>query len=218
MKKIYLLMFCFVILGITKTFSCSCFSGYSLSAEFEEATAVFTATVIEKELSDAEQGSYNYTLKVLRTWKGTVNEFVTTHQLNSAACGVYYYLDSTYLIFAYSNTSDIIHTTSCNINMSVSFITNEIEELNELSSITNTDIHNQDYRGITVFPNPSRGMVRVKSTDKQEYVSIYDYNGRVIWQQYESGTEIILPELKSGIYLFVAYRNGIRYSQKFQIL
>lgn len=211
-------MLCYVMFGVTEVFSCSCFSGISLSEEFENSTAVFTATVIEKELSDADLGSYNYTLKVLKTWKGTINEYVTTHQLNSAACGTYYFLDSTYLIFTYSNTSDIIYTTSCNINMSVSLITNEIDELNELSGISNISNHVKDGTGITVFPNPSNDIVQVRSNAKLGCISIYDYYGRVIWQQNESANEIILPELKAGIYLLVATRNGIRYSQKLQIL
>jgi len=204
--------------GVTKAFSCSCVEGITIAGEFENSTAVFTATVISKEVSDSSLGSYEYTLKVLQTWKGTVNENVTTYQPNSAACGVYYELDSSYLIFAYSNTSENINTTSCKINMPVSAITNEIEELNELSGVTLIKNYKNGGGEITVFPNPSNGIVNVKSRDKLVDITIYDFNGRLIWQQEKLDNETILPELKSGIYFLVVNRNGIRYSQKLQIL
>lgn len=218
MKKIYFFMFCFVMFGATKAFSCSCIESITIAEEFENSTAVFTATVINREVSDSSLGAYVYTLKVLQTWKGTIKENVTTYQLNSAACGVYYELDSSYLIFAYSNTSENISTTSCNINMPVSAITNEIEELNELSGVTFFYNYQNGVGEITVFPNPSNGIVHVKSKDKLDDIAIYDYNGRIIWQQEKLSGETILPELKAGIYLLVANKNGIRYSQKLQIL
>ena len=211
-------MFCFVMFGFTKAFSCSCVEGITISGEFENSTAVFTATVIKKEVTDASTDSYKYTLKVLQTWKGIINEIVTTYQPNSAACGAYYELDSTYLIFAYSNTSENINTTSCKINMPVSNITNEINELNELSGITRINNYKNGYGEITVFPNPSNGIINIKSNGKLGSISIYDYNGRIIWQLDKSDNEIIMLELKAGIYLLVINRNGIRYSQKLQIL
>lgn len=101
--------------------------------------------------------------------------------------------------------------------MPVSAITNEIEELNELSGVTGIKNYKNGGGEITVFPNPSNGIVNVKSNDKLGEMTLYDFYGRKIWLEEKLTNENILPELQAGIYLLVVNKNGIRYSRKLQI-
>ena len=103
---------------------------------------------------------------------------------------------------------DVVYFSNIPICEIYSFLISSIDTTcNEMTSISNIE-QNQN---LIVFPNPSEGKFEIKITESissQIEMSIYNYSGKMIFNQTFSNSNEVLsyksfPNLSTGNYLFI---------------
>jgi PKD repeat protein len=97
----------------------------------------------------------------------------------------------------------------CIANESLSII---VEDCASLSDLANN--------GVVVFPNPNQGSLTIKGLELETAFSVYDLNGKIIYEGIASSTieQIQLPKITSGIYYLQSTKNGQIGQLKFAVL
>jgi hypothetical protein len=74
--------------------------------------------------------------------------------------------------------------------------------------------------GVQVFPNPNQGSFIIKGLELESAFSVYDLNGKIIFEGTASSTmeQIQLPKITSGIYYLQSTKNGQIGQLKFAVL
>lgn len=62
----------------------------------------------------------------------------------------------------------------------------------------------------SIYPNPAKDIVYIKSNQKVEYIKLYNKQGKPVLKSYLKDNKINLSRLDDGYYLFCAYINGKR--------
>jgi PKD repeat protein len=97
----------------------------------------------------------------------------------------------------------------CVANETLSIIVEDCASISELSSY-----------GVQVFPNPNQGSFIIKGLELESAFSVYDLNGKIIFEGTASSTmeDIQLPKITSGIYYLQSTKNGQVGQLKFAVL
>jgi carboxypeptidase T len=97
----------------------------------------------------------------------------------------------------------------CVANETMSILVEDCASLSDLSN-----------NGITVFPNPNQGSFTIKGLEVETAFSVYDLNGKIIFEGVSSSTteQIQLPKITSGIYYLQSTKNGQVGQLKFAVL
>jgi PKD repeat protein len=97
----------------------------------------------------------------------------------------------------------------CIANESLSII---VEDCASLSDLANN--------GVVVFPHPNQGSLTIKGLELETAFSVYDLNGKIIYEGIASSTieQIQLPKITSGIYYLQSTKNGQIGQLKFAVL
>jgi PKD repeat protein len=97
----------------------------------------------------------------------------------------------------------------CVANETLSIVVEDCSSISELSSY-----------GVQVFPNPNQGSFIIKGLELETAFSIYDLNGKMIFEGTASSTveQIQLPKITSGIYYLQSTKNGQIGQLKFAVL
>jgi PKD repeat protein len=97
----------------------------------------------------------------------------------------------------------------CIANESLSIVVEDCASISELSSY-----------GVQVFPNPNQGSFIIKGLELESAFSVYDLNGKIIFEGTASSTmeQIQLPKITSGIYYLQSTKNGQIGQLKFAVL
>jgi PKD repeat protein len=109
------------------------------------------------------------------------------------------------------------HMVSASYTDGVGCVANEtmsilVEDCASLSDLSNN--------GISVFPNPNQGSFTIKGLEVETAFSVYDLNGKIIFEGVSSSTteQIQLPKITSGIYYLQSTKNGQVGQLKFAVL
>ena len=94
---------------------------------------------------------------------------------------------------------------------------------NETMSILVEDcasLSDSSNNGISVFPNPNEGSFTIKGLEVETAFSVYDLNGKIIFEGVSSSTteQIQLPKITSGIYYLQSSKNGQIGQLKFAVI
>jgi PKD repeat protein len=110
-----------------------------------------------------------------------------------------------------------LHMVSASYTDGVGCVANEtmsilVEDCASLSDLSNN--------GISVFPNPNQGSFTIKGLEVETAFSVYDLNGKIIFEGVSSSTteQIQLPKITSGIYYLQSTKNGQVGQLKFAVL
>jgi PKD repeat protein len=97
----------------------------------------------------------------------------------------------------------------CIANETLSIVVEDCASISELSSF-----------GVQVFPNPNQGSFTIKGLELESAFSVYDLNGKIIFEGTTSSTmeQIQLPKITSGIYYLQSTKNGKIGQLKFAVL
>lgn len=97
----------------------------------------------------------------------------------------------------------------CTANETLSIVVEDCASISELSSY-----------GVQVFPNPNQGSFTIKGLELESAFSVYDLNGKIIFEGTASSTieQIQLPKITSGIYYLQSTKNGQVGQLKFAVL
>ncbi|MEI8116624.1 MAG: M14 family zinc carboxypeptidase [Flavobacteriia bacterium] len=97
----------------------------------------------------------------------------------------------------------------CVANETMSILVEDCASLSDLSN-----------NGISVFPNPNQGSFTIKGLEIETAFSVYDLNGKIIFEGVSSSTteQIQLPKITSGIYYLQSTKNGQMGQLKFAVL
>lgn len=97
----------------------------------------------------------------------------------------------------------------CTANETLSIVVEDCASISELSSY-----------GVQVFPNPNQGSFIIKGLELESAFSVYDLNGKIIFEGTASSTieQIQLPKITSGIYYLQSTKNGQVGQLKFAVL
>jgi carboxypeptidase T len=97
----------------------------------------------------------------------------------------------------------------CIANETLSIVVEDCASISELSSF-----------GVQVFPNPNQGSFTIKGLELESAFSVYDLNGKIIFEGTTSSTmeQIQLPKITSGIYYLKSTKNGKIGQLKFAVL
>jgi PKD repeat protein len=97
----------------------------------------------------------------------------------------------------------------CIANESLSIVVEDCASISELASF-----------GVQVFPNPNQGSFTIKGLELESAFSVYDLNGKIIFEGIASSTmqQIQLPKITSGIYYLQSTKNGQIGQLKFAVL
>jgi PKD repeat protein len=97
----------------------------------------------------------------------------------------------------------------CIANETLSIVVEDCASISELSSF-----------GVQVFPNPNQGSFTIKGLELESACSVYDLNGKIIFEGTTSSTmeQIQLPKITSGIYYLQSTKNGKIGQLKFAVL
>lgn len=97
----------------------------------------------------------------------------------------------------------------CVANETMSILVEDCASLSDLS-----------VNGISVFPNPNQGSFTIKGLELETAFSVYDLNGKIIYEGTTSSTmeQIQLPKITSGIYYLQSTKNGHVGQLKFAVL
>ena len=97
----------------------------------------------------------------------------------------------------------------CTANETMSILVEDCASLSDLSN-----------NGISVFPNPNQGSFTIKGLELETAFSVYDLNGKIIFEGVASSTteQIQLPKITSGIYYLQSTQNGQIGQLKFAVL
>jgi carboxypeptidase T len=97
----------------------------------------------------------------------------------------------------------------CTANETMSILVEDCASLSDLS-----------INGISVFPNPNQGSFTIKGLELETAFSVYDLNGKIIFEGVASSTaeQIQLPKITSGIYYLQSTKNGQMGQLKFAVL
>ena len=97
----------------------------------------------------------------------------------------------------------------CVANETLSIVVEDCASISELSSY-----------GVQVFPNPNQGSFIIKGLELETAFSVYDLNGKIIFEGTASSTmeQIELPKITSGIYYLQSTKNGQIGQLKFAVL
>jgi len=97
----------------------------------------------------------------------------------------------------------------CVANETMSILVEDCASLSDLSN-----------NGIYVFPNPNQGSFTIKGLEIETAFSVYDLNGKIIFEGVSSSTteQIQLPKITSGIYYLQSTKNGQMGQLKFAVL
>jgi GEVED domain/Secretion system C-terminal sorting domain len=86
-----------------------------------------------------------------------------------------------------------------------------IINLNSLTSLDNSSDH---LKYLSVFPNPSQGVVRIINTGLIDYLSISDVYGRLIYESQTKQSDLIVQINDPGLYFFTATSGKSTATQK----
>ncbi|MEY3844707.1 MAG: hypothetical protein RL293_1129 [Bacteroidota bacterium] len=97
----------------------------------------------------------------------------------------------------------------CTANETMSILVEDCASLSDLS-----------INGVSVFPNPNQGSFTIKGLELETAFSVYDLNGKIIFEGVASSTaeQIQLPKITSGIYYLQSTKNGQMGQLKFAVL
>lgn len=97
----------------------------------------------------------------------------------------------------------------CTANETMSILVEDCASLSDLS-----------INGVSVFPNPNQGSFTIKGLELETAFSVYDLNGKIIFEGVASSTteQIQLPKIPSGIYYLQSTKNGQMGQLKFAVL
>jgi PKD repeat protein len=93
--------------------------------------------------------------------------------------------------------------------------TNTVIIVEDCASLTELSTY-----GVVVFPNPNQGSFTIKGLELESAFSVYDLNGKIIFEGIASSTteQIQLPKITSGIYYLQSTKNGQIGQLKFAVL
>ena len=59
----------------------------------------------------------------------------------------------------------------------------------------------QSISALTLFPNPSKGWIQIKSTDLYDTIEVFDLSGKSVYQCAITSSAVDLSDLKNGLYI-----------------
>jgi hypothetical protein len=86
---------------------------------------------------------------------------------------------------------------------------------NYLDTLSNDSFINNDKYKLTVFPNPSKNIVQLKSNSKIDKITLFDTLGKAILIQTQNNNEIDLENLSKGVYLIEILTENEKIYKKF---
>ncbi len=86
---------------------------------------------------------------------------------------------------------------------------------NYLNTLSNDSFINNDANKLTLFPNPSKNIIQLKSNSKIDKISVYDSLGKVILIQPQNNNEINVENISKGVYLIEVFTENKKYYRKF---
>ena len=106
-------------------------------------------------------------------------------------------------------TASFTDGVGCTANETMSILVEDCASLSDLS-----------INGVSVFPNPNQGSFTIKGLELETAFSVYDLNGKIIFEGVASSTaeQIQLPKITSGIYYLQSTKNGQMGQLKFAVL
>lgn len=114
--------------------ACSCLPPPPPAQAFAEADAVFMGKVVSFELTGDAYSPRLAKFAVTKIWKGeldAVSEILTAN--NSAACGYYFQVGESYLIYAYKADDGKLHTNLCTRTQPVALAADDLKYLESTS-------------------------------------------------------------------------------------
>jgi len=136
MKKLILVIACLLILPSIVN-ACSCIAWQGTDKAYDQAAYVFSGKVIDIArpvvmVSTADE--VKYTFEVYNVWKGENKAQIEVYSaLDSVSCGYEFKLDEEYLVYTYESENKLL-TGICNYPKLLSEATDEVNELNEIST------------------------------------------------------------------------------------
>ncbi|HOE38122.1 MAG TPA: MBG domain-containing protein [Bacteroidales bacterium] len=92
---------------------------------------------------------------------------------------------------------------------------NQAEKTVYINVLLGTNLANNIYSQLSVYPNPTKGMIYFnKENQENVYLRIYDSNAKLVYDNYYSENYFDLSNFISGTYVFEITQNGKTYIEK----